>query len=247
MTDVCIVTGGSRGIGAACAKKAANAGFAVCFSYVSNKAAADSVIAEIIDAGGIAKAVKADVARESDILDLFNKADELGNLKVLVNNAGKVDLTERVENYTAERLERMFSVNVIGTILCAREAIKRMSTNHGGSGGSIINISSAASYLASPNQYVDYAASKAAVDTFTKGLALEVADEGIRVNAVRPGLIYTDLHASGGEPGRVEKLEHMVPMKRGGSPDEIANAVLFLMSDDASYITGDCLNVTGGR
>ncbi|MGI9351441.1 MAG: glucose 1-dehydrogenase [Rhizobiaceae bacterium] len=247
MTDVCIVTGGSRGIGAACARQAANAGYAICFSYISNEAAADEIAAEIIASGGTAKAVRADVADEADILTLFKAADEMGTLKSLVNNAGMVDQTERVENYSAERLQRIFSVNVIGSILCAREAVRRMSTNHGGQGGSIVNIGSAAAYLGSPNQYVDYASSKAAIDTFTKGLSLEVADEGIRVNAVRPGLIYTDLHASGGEPGRVEKLEHMVPMKRGGSPDEIAKAVLFLMSDEASYITGDCLNVTGGR
>ncbi|MEM7214020.1 MAG: SDR family oxidoreductase [Pseudomonadota bacterium] len=247
MPDICIVTGGSRGIGAACAKLAAEAGFTVCFSYASNADAANEVISEIENTGGKASAVRCDVADESDILKLFATADEMGTLKALVNNAGKVDMTERVENYTVERLERMFSVNVIGSILCAREAIGRMSTKHGGSGGVIVNLSSAAAYLGSPNQYVDYAASKAAIDTFTKGLSLEVADEGIRVNAVRPGLIYTDLHESGGEPGRVEKLEHMVPMKRGGTAEEIAKAIVWLMSDGASYVTGDCLNVTGGR
>ena len=247
MGDVCIVTGGSRGIGAACAKQAAKAGYKVCFSYASDKQAAEKVIAEIETGGGIAVAVKSDVASEADILKLFAAADEMGKLKALVNNAGIVDVSDRVENYTAERLQRMFSINVIGSFLCAREAVKRMSTSNGGAGGTIVNMSSAAAYLGSPNQYVDYAASKAAIDTFTKGLALEVADEGIRVNAVRPGLIYTDIHASGGEPGRVEKLEHMVPMKRGGSADEIANAVLWLMSDESSYVTGDSLNVTGGR
>lgn len=197
--------------------------------------------------GGTVKAVQGDVSSEKDILCLFEEAAEMGTITGLVNNAGKVDRSQRVEDYTAERLERMFAVNVIGSILCAREAVKRMSTKHGGKGGAIVNIGSAAAYIASPNQYVDYAASKAAIDTFTKGLALEVADEGIRVNAVRPGLIYTELHASGGEPGRVEKLEHMVPMKRGGTADEIAKAVLWLMSDGASYVTGDSLNVTGGR
>lgn len=197
--------------------------------------------------GGTAKAVKVDVGNEEDILKLFATADEMGELKALINNAGKVDMTERVENYSAERLHRMFSVNVIGSILCAREAVKRMSKHRGGTGGAIVNLSSAAAYLGSPNQYVDYASSKAAIDTFTKGLSLEVAEEGIRVNAVRPGLIYTDLHASGGEPGRVEKLEHMVPMKRGGSAEEIARAVIWLLSEEASYVTGDCLNVTGGR
>ena len=247
MGDVCIVTGGSRGIGAACAKQAAKAGYKVCFSYASDKQAAEKVIAEIETGGGIAVAVKSDVASEADILTLFAAADEMGKLKALVNNAGIVDVSDRVENYTAERLQRMFSINVIGSFLCAREAVKRMSTSNGGAGGNIVNMSSAAAYLGSPNQYVDYAASKAAIDTFTKGLALEVADQGIRVNAVRPGLIYTDIHASGGEPGRVEKLEHMVPMKRGGSADEIANAVLWLMSEESSYVTGDSLNVTGGR
>jgi len=247
MGDVCIVTGGSRGIGAACAKQAAKAGYKICFSYASDKQAAENVIAEIETGGGIAVAVKSDVASEADILTLFAAADEMGKLKALVNNAGIVDVSDRVENYTAERLQRMFSINVIGSFLCAREAVKRMSTSSGGAGGTIVNMSSAAAYLGSPNQYVDYAASKAAIDTFTKGLALEVADQGIRVNAVRPGLIYTDIHASGGEPGRVEKLEHMVPMKRGGSADEIANAVLWLMSEESSYVTGDSLNVTGGR
>ena len=247
MSEVYIITGGSRGIGAACARLAAKDGFTVCFSYVSNAEAAQSVVSEIEEMGGKALAVQSDVAEEQDILKLFEAADSLGTLKCLINNAGVVDKTERVENYSFERLERMYRVNVIGSFLCAREAVKRMSTKHGGSGGSIVNLSSAAAYIGSPNQYVDYAASKAAIDTFTKGLALEVADEGIRVNAVRPGLIYTELHASGGEPGRVEKLEHMVPMKRGGSAEEVAKGIIWLASDNASYVTGDSLNVTGGR
>lgn len=247
MPGVCIITGGSRGIGAACVRQAAKAGYEVCFSYVANENAANETVSAVEQAGGKAVAVQGDVSNEADILRLFEAADRIGPIDALINNAGKVDVTARVEDYTHERLERMFAVNVIGSFLCAREAVRRMSTKHGGKGGSIVNISSAASYLASPGQYVDYAASKAAIDTFTKGLALEVADEGIRVNAVRPGLIYTDLHASGGEPGRVERLEHMVPMKRGGTPDEIADAVLWLMSGNASYVTGDCLNVTGGR
>ena len=247
MPDVCVITGGSRGIGAACAKRAAEAGYAVCFSFVSNRDAALALVSEIEASGGVAKAVQGDVASESDVIGLFEEAAEMGTVSGLINNAGIVDRSQRVEDYTLERLERMFAVNVIGSILCAREAVKRMSTKHGGKGGAIVNISSAAAYIASPNQYVDYAASKAAIDTFTKGLALEVADEGIRVNAVRPGLIYTDIHASGGEPGRVERLEHMVPMKRGGTADEIATAVLWLMSDGASYVTGDSINVTGGR
>jgi NAD(P)-dependent dehydrogenase (short-subunit alcohol dehydrogenase family) len=247
LAEVTVITGGSRGIGAACAMLAAKAGRAVCFSYVSNKAAADKVVADITKIGGTAKAVKSDVGKEADILELFRQADKMGTLKCLINNAGKVDMSDRVENYTAERLHKMYAVNVIGSILCAREAVRRMSTKHGGKGGTIVNVSSAAAYLGSPNMYVDYAASKAAIDTFTKGLALEVADEGIRVNAVRPGLIDTELHESGGEIDRVKRLEHMVPMKRGGSAEEVAKGIMWLTSDDASYVTGDCLNVTGGR
>lgn len=247
MAEVCVITGGSRGIGAACVKRAAQAGYQVCFSYVSNREAAEQLMAEVRPAGGIVECVHCDVAKEEDVLKLFEQAGNMGAVTGLVNNAGVVDRAQRVDEYSAERLQRMFSVNVIGSFLCAREAVKRMSTRHGGKGGSIVNIGSAAAYIASPNQYVDYASAKAAIDTFTKGLALEVADEGIRVNAVRPGLINTDIHASGGEPDRVEKLEHLVPMKRGGSADEVAKAVLWLMSDDASYVTGDSLNVTGGR
>jgi len=247
MTKVCLITGGSRGIGAACAVKAASIGYAVCFSYNSDKAAADKVVAEIEENGGAATAIRSDVSKEADILELFASARKMGTISALINNAGIVDQSVRVEDYTVERLQRMFEVNVIGSILCAREAVKSMSTKHGGKGGAIVNMGSAAAYLGAANQYVDYAASKAAIDTFTKGLANEVADEGIRVNAVRPGLIYTDIHASGGQPGRVEKLEHLVPMKRGGSAEEVASAVLWLISEDASYVTGDSLNVTGGR
>lgn len=247
MAEICIITGGSRGIGASCVKFAAARGYEVCFSYNQNQAAAEQVIRDVEQAGGKAVAVQGDVASEADVNALFRKADEMGTLKALVNNAGIVAQTKRVEDYTLERLKRMYDVNVIGSILCAREAVKRMSTKNGGSGGSIVNLSSAAAYLGSPNQYVDYAASKAAIDTFTKGLALEVADEGIRVNAVRPGLIDTELHESGGEIDRVKRLEHMVPMKRGGTADEIAEGILWLMSDAASYVTGDSLNITGGR
>lgn len=247
MNNVMIITGGSRGIGAACVKLAVKAGFDVCFSYVSNKEAADRVVSEAKALGGTAKAVQSDVGSEADILHLFKEADKMGPLKSLINNAGIVDKSQRIEDYSQERLERMYRVNVIGSFLCAREAVKRMSTKHGGSGGTIVNLSSAAAYLGSPNMYVDYAASKAAIDTFTKGLALEVADEGIRVNAVRPGLIDTDIHESGGEIDRVKRLEHMVPMKRGGSAEEVAKGIIWLTSDDASYVTGDCLNVTGGR
>ena len=247
MGNVCIVTGGSRGIGAECAKLAANAGYTVCLSYVSDEAAASQVVSDIENKGGTAKAVKCDVANETDIVNLFSEADKIGPLKALVNNAGIVGAKQRVDEYTNDRLQRMFAINVTGTILCAREAVKRMSTSHGHSGGVIVNMSSAAAKLGSPNEYVDYAASKAAIDTFTKGLALEVAGEGIRVNAVRPGLIHTDIHASGGQPDRVERLQHMIPMKRGGTAQEIANAVSWLMSDSAAYVTGECVNVTGGR
>lgn len=247
MANVVIVTGGSRGIGAQAAKLSAIAGNFVCVNYLSNADAANKVVGEIEASGGKAVAVKGDVGVEADILNLFAKADKLGTLTGLINNAGIVAMSDRVENYTAERLERIYRVNVIGSILCAREAIKRMSTKHGGKGGAIVNLSSAAAYLASPNMYVDYAASKAAIDVFTKGLALEVADEGIRVNAIRPGLIDTELHESGGEIDRVKRLEHTLPMKRAGSAKEVAQAIQWLMSDDASYVTGDCLNVTGGR
>lgn len=247
MADVCIITGGSRGIGAECVKQAANVGYTVCFSYVQDVAAAHALIAEVEASGGSAHAVQCDVAQESDIQHLFLAADEMGTLAALVNNAGIVGTKQRVEEYSAERLNQMFAVNITGSILCAREAVRRMSTRNGGNGGVIVNLGSVAALLGSPNEYVDYAASKAAIDTFTKGLALEVAEEGIRVNAVRPGLIHTDIHASGGQPGRVERLEHLIPMKRGGQAEEIANAVLWLMSDKASYVTGESVNVTGGR
>ena len=247
MKQVCVITGGSRGIGAACAVRAAKEGYHVCLSYVSDTEAAQSVIDTIVKAGGEARAVKSDVGVEADILKLFAAADKMGQVTGLINNAGVIDAVQRVDEYSAQRLTRMFNVNVVGSFLCAREAVKRMSTRHGGSGGSIVNLGSAAAYLGSPGQYVDYAASKAAIDTFTKGLALEVADEGIRVNAVRPGLIETDIHASGGIPDRVSQLADTVPMKRGGTAEEVANGVIWLMSADASYVTGDSLNITGGR
>lgn len=247
MSDVTVITGGSRGIGAACVKLAVEAGHTVCFSYVSDKNAADKIVEAASVIGGNVTAVRADVGNEADIIRLFGEADKIGQLTCLINNAGIIDKTKRVEEYTAERLNRIFNVNVIGSILCAREAVKRMSTKQGGKGGSIVNLSSAAAYLGSPNQYVDYASSKAAIDTFTKGLALEVADEGVRVNAVRPGVIDTDIHQSAGEIDRVKQIAHLIPMKRGGSAKEVAKAILWLASDDASYVTGECLNVTGGR
>ena len=245
---IILITGGSRGIGAAVARSAAVQGYAVCISYVSNGAAAGQVVSEIEKAGGRALAVRADVAVEADIVSLFETVDrQLGPLTALVNNAGVLEQQQRVEAMTAERINRVLLTNVTGSFLCAKEAIKRMSTRHGGQGGAIVNLSSMAAKLGGPNDYVDYAASKGALDAFTIGLAREVAAEGIRVNAVRPGLIYTDIHASGGEPGRVERLKSGVPMQRGGTAQEVANAVLWLLSEDASYATGTFIDVSGGR
>ncbi|MGE5652300.1 MAG: SDR family oxidoreductase [Bacillota bacterium] len=248
MKKVLIVTGGSRGIGAATARLAAAAGYAVCISYVRNEPAGAAIVREIVDAGGEALAVAADVASEVDVIRLFERVDrELGTLTALVNNAGVLETQMRVEQMDSARIGRVFGVNVFGSILCAREAVKRMSTQRGGAGGAIVNLSSIASRLGAPNEYVDYAAAKGAIDTFTIGLAKEVAGEGIRVNAVRPGVIYTDIHASGGEPNRVERVKGSVPMQRGGNPEEVAKAILWLLSDEASYTTGALLDVTGGR
>lgn len=246
--QVMIVTGGSRGIGAATARLAARRGYAVCVSYVSNEAAANEVVADIRAAGVDALAVRADVASESEIEKLFATVDaKLGRLTALVNNAGILEKQRRVEDMDAARLARVLATNVTGSFLCAREAIRRMSTRHGGSGGGIVNLGSAAARLGAPNEYVDYAASKGAIDSFTIGLAKEVATEGIRVNVIRPGLIYTDIHASGGEPGRIARLQNMVPMQRGGTADEVAQTILWLLSDDSSYVTGAVLDVSGGR
>jgi len=248
LTDkVAIITGGSRGIGRATAIAAAARGFRICVGYASNEAAAREVVAAIEVKNGKAIAVKCDVSRESDILALFKAADEFGTLSALINNAGIVGRTSRVDEMSAERISQMMAVNVTGSILCAREAVKRMSTRHGGKGGVIVNLSSVAAKLGSPNTYVDYAASKGAIDSFTIGLGHEVAGEGIRVAAIRPGLIDTEIHASGGEPDRAHKLSHMVPMKRVGTADEIANAIVWLMSDEASYVTSAILDVSGGR
>jgi NAD(P)-dependent dehydrogenase (short-subunit alcohol dehydrogenase family) len=246
--QVLLITGASRGIGAATALLAARKGFAVAVNYTRNEAAAREVVAAIRAAGGKAVALQGDVADEAQVLALFAQVDrQLGRLTALVNNAGIVDRTARVEEMSVERLKRMFDVNVIGSMVCAREAIKRMSTKHGGRGGAIVNVSSAASRLGAPGQYVDYAASKGAIDSFTIGLAKEVAAEGIRVNAVRPGLIETDIHASGGLPNRVEDLRHQVPMQRGGSADEVAQAIVWLLSPEASYTTMSLVEVSGGR
>ena len=248
MSDVMIVTGGSRGIGAATARIAGERGYAVCVNYRRDADAAQAVVADIEKAGGRAIAVAGDMSSEADVINMFETSDaELGTPKVLVNNAGIVDTKSRVEDFTLERLQRMFAVNITGAFLCAREAVRRMSTRRGGSGGAIVNVSSAAARLGGPDEYVDYAASKGAMDTMTIGLAKEVAADGIRVNAVRPGLIYTDIHASGGEPGRVDRLKDGVPMQRGGSAEEVARVILWLASDEASYTTGSLVECSGGR
>lgn len=248
LTDkVVIITGGSRGIGRATALAAAARGFRVVVGYASNQAAANEVVAQIERSNGKAMAIKCDVGSEHDILQLFKAADSFGTLGALVNNAGIVGTTSRVDEMSAERIQRMMAVNVTGSILCAREAVKRMSTRHGGDGGVIVNLSSVAAKLGGSNTYVDYAASKGAIDSFTLGLGYEVASEGIRVAAIRPGLIDTEIHASGGDPDRAHRLAHMVPMKRVGSAEEIANAIVWLMSDEASYVTSAILDVSGGR
>ena len=247
MPGVLVVTGGSRGIGRAVALLGAKRGHAVCLSYVSRDDAAREVVATIEAAGGMAVAVRSDVAREDDILALFSAADRLGAVTALVNNAGVADVAARVDEMDVARLTRMFATNVTGSFLCAREAIKRMSTKHGGKGGAIVNLSSVAARLGAPGKYVDYAASKGAIDSFTIGLAREVAAEGIRVNAVAPGLIATDIHADNGQPGRLAQLVGGVPMQRIGEADEIAAAIMWLLSGEASYATGTVLTVSGGR
>ena len=243
-----LITGGSRGIGAATARLAAAQGWAVAVNYSANSLAADEVVRAIRAAGGTAMTVQADVANEAQVLRMFEQVDaRLGRLTGLVNNAGVVDAGQPVAEHSVARWRRMFEINVIGSFLCAREAVRRMSTRYGGAGGSIVNLSSAAARLGSPGEYVDYAASKAAIDTFTIGLAKEVGGEGIRVNAVRPGLIETEIHASGGRPDRVRELQAGVPMKRGGTADEVAEAIVWLLSDKASYTTMSLLDVSGAR
>jgi NAD(P)-dependent dehydrogenase (short-subunit alcohol dehydrogenase family) len=247
-SGVLMVTGGGRGIGAATARLAASRGYAVCVNYQRNREAAEAVAAGIRAAGGRAAAIAGDVSSENDVVQLFRESDRvLGPLAGLVNNAGIVAPMARVEAMDAARLQRMFATNVVGAFLCAREAIRRLSTRHGGKGGAIVNISSGAARLGSPGEWVDYAASKGAIDTMTLGLAKELAGDGIRVNCVRPGFVHTDIHAAGGEPNRIERLRDSIPMKRGGDPEEVARAVLWLLSDEASYSTGAILDVTGGR
>ena len=248
MRKVVLVTGGGRGIGAATALLAARRGYAVAVNYLRDADAADEVVARIVADGGEATAFQADVADEEQVAGLFARVDaRFGRLDALVNNAGVLETQMRLESMDAARVRRVLDANVVGPLLCCREAIRRMSTRHGGPGGAIVNVSSVAALTGSPGEYVDYAASKGALDTLTRGLAQEVAQEGIRVNGVRPGFIYTDMHASGGEPGRVDRVKAFVPMRRGGQPEEVAQAILWLLSDEASYSTGGFIDVAGGR
>lgn len=248
MNPVLLITGGGRGIGAAVARLAAAQGWDVALNAVRDMASAQAVTAEVQALGRRALAVQADVSDEAAVQALFTRVDaELGPLRGLVNNAGVVDIAQRVDEMSLARWQRMFAINVQGTFLCTREALRRMSTQHGGTGGSIVNLSSAAARLGSAGQYVDYAAAKAAIDTFTLGVAREVAHEGVRVNAVRPGIIDTDIHASGGQPDRVQRMAPQVPMQRAGTAEEVAQAVVWLLSDQASYTTGSVLDVAGGR
>ena len=248
MRKVLLVTGGGRGIGAATCILAAQKGWAVAVNYTANAKAADEVVAQIKKAGGEAMSVHADVSNETQVLAMFEKVrSSMGPLQGLVNNAGVIDVSARLDEMSMARWRRMFDINVLGSLLCAREAILQMSTRHGGKGGSIVNLSSAAARLGAAGQYLDYAAAKGAIDSFTLGLSKEVAAEGIRVNAVRPGLIDTDIHASGGLPNRVKDLEHLVPAKRGGTAIEVAQAIVWLLSDEASYTTMSLVDVSGGR
>lgn len=248
MSEVLLVTGGGRGIGAATARLAAQRGYRVALTFLRDATRAEGVVAEIRAQQGEAIAVQADVSVEADVVRLFRTVEQkLGTPRVLVNNAGVVDQQKRVEDYSAERVTRLFAVNTVGTILCAREAVRRMSTERGGKGGAIVNVSSTAARIGSPGEYVDYAASKAAVDTFTMGLAKEVAAEGVRVNVVRPGIIDTELHGSGGDPERAQRLAPQIPMRRPGQAEEVARVILWLASDDASYTNGAVLDVSGGR
>ena len=245
MGGVLLITGGGRGIGAATARMAAKQGYAVCVNYLKDRDSAEALVKDI---GGKAIAVAGDVSVETDVLRMFETVDaKLGRLTALVNNAGIVATKARIDEVSAARLQRMMAVNVVGAFLCAREAIKRISKKHGGPGGAIVNVSSGAARLGSPSEWVDYAASKGAIDTMTLGLSKELADDGIRVNCVRPGFVNTGIHAGAGEPNRIDRLRDSIPMKRGGEPEEVARAIMWLLSDEASYSTGAILDVTGGR
>ena len=246
MEQILLVTGGGRGIGAATARLAVRRGYAICVNYLQNHNAAEAVVRAIEEDGGQAIAVQADIGVESEVVRLFETVDRAGRLSALVNNAATLETQMRLEAMDAARMHRTFDTNVVGSMLCAREAVRRMSTHRGGSGGGIVNVSSGAARYGSPGEYVDYAATKGAVETFTIGVAREVAEEGIRVNGVRPGFIYTQLHARGGEPARVDRVKTRVPMQRGGSPEEVAAAILWLLSAEASYVTGTILDVAGG-
>ncbi|MFK7777210.1 MAG: SDR family oxidoreductase [Gimesia sp.] len=248
MKQVAIITGGGQGIGAATAFLAAKRGYAVCVNYLQNHTAANAVVSKIQESGGEAIAVQADVSVEADIEQLFQTVDaQLGRLTALVNNAGILEQQMKVEAMSLARWQRIFATNVFGSFLCAQAAIRRMSTQHGGEGGAIVNVSSLAARAGSPGEYIDYAASKGALDTFTIGLAKEVAEEGIRVNGVRPGFIDTAMHASGGEPNRIDRVKAQVPLKRGGTAEEVANGILWLLSEEASYTTGGFIDIAGGR
>lgn len=245
---VLVVTGAATGIGAATALLGSRAGYSICINFRESRQAAERLHAEITEHGGQAIPVQADVSSEADVVRLFETAErKLGRITALVNNAATLESQMRLESMDAARLRRVFATNIIGAFLCAREAVRRMSTRHGGSGGAIVNVSSGAARHGSPGEYIDYAATKGAIDTFTVGLAKEVAEEGIRVNAVRPGFIYSGLHAKGGEPNRVDRVKTLVPMQRGGQPDEVAAAILWLLSGESSYVTGAILDVAGGR
>ena len=245
---IILITGGSRGIGAATAIQAAKKGYQVCINYLKNSDSAKRVVDLINQEGGKAIALQADVSKENEVKTLFQEIDKsFGAIHALVNNAGILETQMRVEDMSVDRLQRVFTNNIVSCFLCSKEAMKRMSTKHGGSGGAIVNVSSIAARTGSPGEYIDYAASKGAIDAFTIGLSKEVADEGIRVNSVRPGFIYTDIHASGGEPGRVDRIKETLPMKRGGKPEEVASAILWLLSDEASYSSGTFIDITGGR
>lgn len=248
MKPVVLITGGSRGIGAATALRAAQQGFAVAVNYARDAKAANAIVQQIVSAGGSAIAVQADVADEAQVLAMYQAIDaQLGPVTALVNNAGVVDVAARVDEMSVQRIQRIFDINVLGTFICTREALQRMSTRHGGKGGNIVNVSSVAARLGGPGQYVDYGASKGAIDTFTIGLAKEVATEGVRVNAVRPGIIETEIHASGGQPERAQQMAPLVPMQRAGSANEVANTIVWLLGPEASYVTGANIDVAGGR